>query len=230
MDIYNTAMSFHSSLNGMEEEATDYEPEYFDAYYFHDTASYPVQNFIHENPDYIDTECKSEFCDNYQDAYKIYNQEPITYNKEQSFSQCSIVIDHEQRQQAAKRLKSVPDVMRICATERERNRMHMLNDAFDELRKVVPKSSLTDHQKLSKIATLRLAIHYIAALVTTLRNSGVEIKTVLGKGITDRRGKRRGTKRKRVDNWLLTGLSCENSGITLKMSDIIVCMHLTLKK
>ncbi|ESO84788.1 hypothetical protein LOTGIDRAFT_60576, partial [Lottia gigantea] len=50
------------------------------------------------------------------------------------------------------------------ATERERSRMHLLNDAFDQLRKVVPKSNLSEHQKLSKIATLRLAIHYISAL------------------------------------------------------------------
>ena len=29
-----------------------------------------------------------------------------------------------------------------CATERERNRMHLLNEAFEELRRVVPKSNL----------------------------------------------------------------------------------------
>ncbi len=33
--------------------------------------------------------------------------------------------------------------------------MHILNDAFDELRKIVPKSNLNEHQRLSKIATLR---------------------------------------------------------------------------
>lgn len=64
------------------------------------------------------------------------------------------------------------------ATERERTRMHLLNDAFDDLRKVVPKSNLSEHQKLSKIATLRLAIGYIAALTSTLKNSGIEVKRV----------------------------------------------------
>lgn len=64
------------------------------------------------------------------------------------------------------------DVSRNGATLRERNRMHILNDAFDELRKLVPKSNLSEHQRLSKIATLRLAIHYISALTRILQNSG----------------------------------------------------------
>lgn len=64
------------------------------------------------------------------------------------------------------------------ATLRERNRMHMLNDAFENLRRVVPKSNLSEHQKLSKIATLRLAIHYIRALSSILKSTGAEIKAV----------------------------------------------------
>lgn len=58
---------------------------------------------------------------------------------------------------------------RDCATARERNRMHLLNRAFDELRKVIPRSSYDgDGEKLSKIATLRLAIHYISVLSNIL--------------------------------------------------------------
>ena len=81
--------------------------------------------------------------------------------------------------------------MRTGATVRERNRMHMLNDAFDALRKVVPKSNLSEHQKLSKIATLRLAIHYISALSSTLKSTGAEIRLVPALVIQDRRGRRR---------------------------------------
>ncbi|GAU97442.1 hypothetical protein RvY_08733 [Ramazzottius varieornatus] len=58
------------------------------------------------------------------------------------------------------------------ATLRERSRMHALNTAFDQLRAVVPRSNLADHQRLSKIATLRLAIHYINALFDILKASG----------------------------------------------------------
>lgn len=57
-------------------------------------------------------------------------------------------------------------------TVRERNRMHALNEAFDDLRRVVPKANLHDHQRLSKIATLRLAIHYITCLTQILQANG----------------------------------------------------------
>jgi hypothetical protein len=57
-------------------------------------------------------------------------------------------------------------------TVRERNRMHALNEAFDDLRRVVPKANLHDHQRLSKIATLRLAIHYISCLTQILDANG----------------------------------------------------------
>ncbi|XP_051894812.1 neurogenic differentiation factor 2 [Pristis pectinata] len=54
------------------------------------------------------------------------------------------------------------------ANTRERNRMHDLNSALDNLRKVVPCYSKT--QKLSKIETLRLAKNYIWALSEILRS------------------------------------------------------------
>lgn len=63
-------------------------------------------------------------------------------------------------------------LFRNGATLRERNRMHILNEAFDNLRKIVPKTNLSEHQRLSKIATLRLAIHYISALTRILQSSG----------------------------------------------------------
>ncbi|KAI0987349.1 hypothetical protein GJ496_001421 [Pomphorhynchus laevis] len=64
------------------------------------------------------------------------------------------------------------DVSRDGATVRERNRMHHLNQAFEELRKVIPKSTAFEHRKLSKIATLRLAIHYISTLTQILHHCG----------------------------------------------------------
>ncbi|XP_078383646.1 uncharacterized protein LOC144666156 [Oculina patagonica] len=68
------------------------------------------------------------------------------------------------------RLRRYPHLRsnRDCATVRERNRMHKLNRAFEELRKVIPKESYDEEEKLSKIATLRLAIHYISVLANIL--------------------------------------------------------------
>ena len=54
--------------------------------------------------------------------------------------------------------------------------MHKLNRAFEELRKVIPKTSHNDDEKLSKIATLRLAIHYISVLSNILEQNSVEGK------------------------------------------------------
>lgn len=59
-------------------------------------------------------------------------------------------------------------VRRQKANARERTRMHDLNSALDNLRKVVPCYSKT--QKLSKIETLRLAKNYIWALSEILQN------------------------------------------------------------
>ncbi|XP_022657778.1 uncharacterized protein LOC111265397 [Varroa jacobsoni] len=55
---------------------------------------------------------------------------------------------------------------RIRANDRERNRMHNLNDALDRLRQVLPAS--THESKLTKIETLRFAHNYIYALAETL--------------------------------------------------------------
>ncbi|XP_039631127.1 neurogenin-1 [Polypterus senegalus] len=56
---------------------------------------------------------------------------------------------------------------RVKANDRERNRMHNLNDALDELRRVLP--AFPDDTKLTKIETLRFAHNYIWALSETIR-------------------------------------------------------------
>ncbi|XP_007896179.1 neurogenin-3 [Callorhinchus milii] len=56
---------------------------------------------------------------------------------------------------------------RMKANDRERNRMHNLNDALDALRSVLP--TFPDDAKLTKIETLRFAHNYIWALTETLR-------------------------------------------------------------
>ena len=55
---------------------------------------------------------------------------------------------------------------RLESNERERMRMHSLNDAFQALREVIPHVRL--ERKLSKIETLTLAKNYIMALTNVV--------------------------------------------------------------
>ena len=64
-------------------------------------------------------------------------------------------------------------VRRGKANDRERNRMHGLNDALDSLRSVLP--TYPDESRLTKIETLRFAYSYIWALTNMLQKEGVEI-------------------------------------------------------
>lgn len=82
----------------------------------------------------------------------------------------------EQQQQKKRRrgrarsdatVQVVKKTRRLKANDRERNRMHNLNDALDELRGVLP--AFPDETKLTKIETLRFAHNYIWALSETIR-------------------------------------------------------------
>ncbi|XP_053995099.1 protein dimmed-like [Hylaeus anthracinus] len=65
---------------------------------------------------------------------------------------------------------------RLESNERERMRMHSLNDAFQSLREVIPH--VTKERRLSKIETLTLAKNYIAALTDVICAMRNEEKTI----------------------------------------------------
>nr|CAD7590793.1 unnamed protein product [Timema genevievae] len=73
------------------------------------------------------------------------------------------------------------------ANDRERNRMHMLNDALDRLRRVLP--TFPEDTKLTKIETLRFAHNYIWALSETVRmiqNTSLgDVTTTYGEGLAN---------------------------------------------
>ncbi|KAI1721329.1 helix-loop-helix DNA-binding domain-containing protein [Ditylenchus destructor] len=79
-------------------------------------------------------------------------------------------------------------IRRVKANSRERNRMHGLNRAMDTLRELVPLHNYLNHQKLSKIETLRLARNYITALNWLLNGdqqvSTFEYAQVLSSGLS----------------------------------------------
>lgn len=68
---------------------------------------------------------------------------------------------------------------RKTANARERSRMREINQAFEALRKAVPHLSGQErnphNEKLTKITTLRLAMKYISALSSALKDSSVTV-------------------------------------------------------
>ncbi|XP_003428297.1 class A basic helix-loop-helix protein 15 [Ornithorhynchus anatinus] len=60
------------------------------------------------------------------------------------------------------------NLRRLESNERERQRMHKLNNAFQALREVIPH--VRTEKKLSKIETLTLAKNYIKSLTSTILN------------------------------------------------------------
>lgn len=108
---------------------------------------------------------------------------PHTDDEESRGSARSASTEHEQLQQQKKRRRGrsrsegtvqvVKKNRRAKANDRERNRMHNLNDALDALRGVLP--AFPDETKLTKIETLRFAHNYIWALSETIRIADLQV-------------------------------------------------------
>ncbi|VDM12306.1 unnamed protein product [Wuchereria bancrofti] len=65
-------------------------------------------------------------------------------------------------------IHSVNQTTRLNINLRERCRMHDLNEAFDDLRVILPYANGTSVRKLSKIATLLLAKNHILMQANTI--------------------------------------------------------------
>ncbi|CAG9825216.1 unnamed protein product [Phaedon cochleariae] len=88
------------------------------------------------------------------------------------------------RAKSPSQIQKIKRVRRIKANDRERNRMHMLNEALERLRCVLP--TFPEDTKLTKIETLRFAHNYIYALsqaandIEKFSNSEEEITVNVG--------------------------------------------------
>ncbi|XP_073840168.1 basic helix-loop-helix neural transcription factor tap [Musca autumnalis] len=74
------------------------------------------------------------------------------------------------RSRSPTQIMRIKKFRRVKANDRERNRMHMLNDALERLRVTLPQ--LPEETKLTKIEILRFAYNYIFALVQVLESGG----------------------------------------------------------
>ncbi|KAI4466251.1 basic helix-loop-helix protein neurogenin-related [Holotrichia oblita] len=72
------------------------------------------------------------------------------------------------RAKSPSQIMKIKRCRRLKANDRERNRMHMLNEALDRLRCVLP--TFPEDTKLTKIETLRFAHSYIYALMQALND------------------------------------------------------------
>ncbi|XP_042293486.1 class A basic helix-loop-helix protein 15 [Sceloporus undulatus] len=102
-------------------------------------------------------------------------------------SRCKEKRNKETQKATPKSAKDLPwsskdrRLRRLESNERERQRMHKLNNAFQALREVIPH--VRAENKLSKIETLTLAKNYIKSLTSTiLRMSNGHLPAVAGPG------------------------------------------------
>ena len=81
-----------------------------------------------------------------------------------------------------RRRRKVSRRQRVAANDRERRRMHLLNDAFDRLREMIPvsESDGNETRPLSRIQTLRSAIEYISLMTATLHDTSTTMMTNSG--------------------------------------------------
>lgn len=136
-------------------------------------------NTVQQTPNSLKIECPGSPSDS--GAGSSVNDEPISIERQKSQGTTAsgggagnVIVSGKQQQQqnrkATKRKKGVSarerNLRRLESNERERMRMHSLNDAFQELREVVPHVKLG--RKLSKIETLKLAKNYIKALTNVI--------------------------------------------------------------
>ncbi|KAJ8979556.1 hypothetical protein NQ317_012945 [Molorchus minor] len=123
-------------------------------------------------------------CDNWHDAssikrdpfdrdeeveffYSLNNDQsktstPIKTEKEKPKRRYATGRNRVSRAKSPTQIMKIKRVRRLKANDRERNRMHMLNEALEKLRCVLP--TFPEDTKLTKIETLRFAHNYIYAL------------------------------------------------------------------
>nr|AJV21322.1 twist [Terebratalia transversa] len=133
----------------------------------------PEQHII---PEHIDTDSvKSEPFDGDGDSC----DETLRLNRKRTFerrdSESSLSSQGTEGKRIKKQPQSFEDIQtqRVMANVRERQRTQSLNDAFAQLRKIIPT---LPSDKLSKIQTLKLAARYIDFLYQVLRTDDNDSK------------------------------------------------------
>ncbi|KAG5868748.1 hypothetical protein JTB14_013757 [Gonioctena quinquepunctata] len=119
------------------------------------------------NPAWGGSQCRRNLFDNKEEVeffYPLKNDEIKTSTpvKEKPKRRYATGRNRVTRAKSPSQVMKIKRVRRLKANDRERNRMHMLNEALERLRCVLP--TFPEDTKLTKIETLRFAHNYIHAL------------------------------------------------------------------
>ncbi|KAK9869851.1 hypothetical protein WA026_003575 [Henosepilachna vigintioctopunctata] len=133
---------------------------------FHRTLEEPKRKLIYqENPPIINSTLPYEHTEESDFFNPLYSGNNVTSTptKENKLKKKYVTgRNRVSRAKSPSQIQRIKKVRRIKANDRERNRMHMLNEALDKLRCVLP--TFPEDTKLTKIETLRFAHNYIYAL------------------------------------------------------------------
>lgn len=145
---------------------------------FHDTVQEPKRTIIYAetpeiNPFYSNSSSdkseENEFLNDLCNGSTLTST-PVKNNpyKEKTKKRYATGRNRVSRAKSPTHIQRIKKVRRLKANDRERNRMHMLNEALDKLRCVLP--TFPEDTKLTKIETLRFAHNYIYALTEALND------------------------------------------------------------
>lgn len=165
-------MSFKSETT---DEQTDYECEYFstpkkkgrsDNELLFETFNSAFHSSLQE----IDRRVESNY---YIPSESFYPGQPLqtstpTKSSAETKKRYATGRNRISRVKSPTQILKIKRNRRMKANDRERNRMHMLNEALDRLRCVLP--TFPEDTKLTKIETLRFAHNYIWALSQAINN------------------------------------------------------------
>ncbi|XP_030747928.1 uncharacterized protein LOC115876332 [Sitophilus oryzae] len=104
----------------------------------------------------------NDFNEEFEDFEEDKNKLSNTENKDKPKKRYATGRNRVSRAKSPTQIMRIKRVRRLKANDRERNRMHMLNEALDRLRCALP--TFPEDTKLTKIETLRFAHNYIYAL------------------------------------------------------------------
>lgn len=153
---FNTA--FQKSLNESESK------------YYKTSSSY----FTNEHSNlYEENLSETEFCNSSQfiktsTPVKNKSEHKNSYKETKTKRRYATGRNRVSRAKSPSQVQKIKRCRRMKANDRERNRMHILNEALERLRCVLP--TFPEDTKLTKIETLRFAHSYIWALSQTVNN------------------------------------------------------------